>query len=262
MTDDRLLELSPLAALGALDGEDRAYFEERLAGSEEGRHELAVFEAVADRIGLATPPVPPAPRLRRRTLAAVARPSEPRRAWVWPVLAAAAALVLSLGGLLVISKERSESRRATEAARAEAANMQAQLQKSREELDTARRRLADEKAFRDLLASPDARVTSLAGLPAAPQAHARVVWNPGGREAVLLVSGLTPAPAGKTYEVWVISKSPVPAGVFQVDAEGRAVFRLPMVDDMAHVKTFAVTLEITGGVSTPSGPMVLAGAAS
>jgi anti-sigma-K factor RskA len=35
-----------------------------------------------------------------------------------------------------------------------------------------------------------------------------------------------------------------------------------MVDDMTHVKTFAVTLEITGGVSTPSGPMVLAGAAS
>ncbi|HKC11647.1 MAG TPA: anti-sigma factor [Vicinamibacteria bacterium] len=262
MTDDRLLELAPLAALRALDGEDRAYFEERLAGSEEGRGELAAFEAVADRIGLATPPVPPAPALRPRIFAAVARPAEPRRAWIWPVLAAAAALVLSLGGLLVISKERSESRRAAEAAQAEAANMRAQLQKSREELDAARRRLADEKAFRDLLASPDARVTSLGGLAAAPQAHARVVWNPGSREAVLLVSGLTPAPAGKTYELWVIAKAPVPAGVFQVDAEGRAVFRLPIVDEVARVKTFAVTLEVTGGVPSPSGPMVLAGAAS
>ncbi|HXB55012.1 MAG TPA: anti-sigma factor [Vicinamibacteria bacterium] len=262
MTDDRLLELAPLAALGALDGEDRAYFEERLAGSEEGRRELAAFETVADRIGLATPPVPPAPHLRRRIFAAVARPAGARRAWIWPVLAAAAALVLSLGSLVMISKERSGSRRAMEAARAEADTMRAQLQKSREELDAARRRLADEKAFRDLLASPDARVTSLAGLAAAPQAHARVVWNPGSREAVLLVSGLTPAPAGKTYEIWVIAKSPVPAGVFQVDAEGGAVFRLPMVDDMAGVKTFAVTLEITGGVPSPSGPMVLAGAAS
>jgi hypothetical protein len=262
MTDDRLFELAPLAALGALDGEDRAYFEERLAGSEEGRREFTAFEEVAGRIGLATTPVPPAPHLRPRILAAVAGPSAPRPAWIWPSLAAAAALVLSLGGLLMVSKERNESRRATEAARAEAATLRARLQESREELDGARLRLADEKAFRDLLASPDARVTSLAGLPAAPQAHARVVWNPGSREAVLLVSGLTPAPAGKTYELWVIVKAPVPAGVFQVDAEGRAVFRLPMVDEVARVTTFAVTLEVTGGVPIPSGPMVLAGAAS
>jgi anti-sigma-K factor RskA len=262
MTDDRLFELLPVAALGALDGEDRAYFEERLAGSEEGRRELVAFEDVAGRLGLATPPVSPAPHLRARVLAAVAHPAAPRPASIWPLLAVAAALALSLGGLLMVAKERNESRRATEAARAETATMRAQLQKSREELDAARLRLADEKAFRDLLASPEARVTSLAGLAAAPQAHARVVWNPGSREAVLLVSGLTPAPAGKTYELWVIAKAPVPAGVFQVDAEGGAVFRLPMVDEVARVKTFAVTLEVTGGVPTPSGPMVLAGATS
>src|SRR5258708_37699725 len=144
MTDDRLLELAPLAALGALDGEDRAYFEERLAGSEEGRGELAAFEAVADRIGLAPPPVPPAPALRPRIFAAVARPAEPRRAWIWPVLAAAAALVLSLGGLLGISKERRASRRAAEAGAAEGPNLRAQAQKTPQRVGAGRRQPACE----------------------------------------------------------------------------------------------------------------------
>src|SRR4030095_16349436 len=75
---------------------------------------------------------------------------------------------------------------------------------------------------------PQSRVVSLAGLAPAPEANARVVWHAERREAVLLASGLAPAPAGKAYELWIIAKAaPVPAGVFQVDPQGRAVFRLP-----------------------------------
>jgi anti-sigma-K factor RskA len=46
-----------------------------------------------------------------------------------------------------------------------------------------------------------------------------------------------------------------------VGADGSAIFRLPLVEDTAHVKTFAVTLEPAGGTPAPTGPMVLAGAA-
>ena len=89
------------------------------------------------------------------------------------------------------------------------------------------------------------------------------MWHAGRREAVLLASGLAAAPAGKAYELWIIAKAaPVPAGVFQVDAQGRAVFRLPEGLDFAGVKTFAVTLEPEAGVPAPTGPMVLAGAVS
>jgi anti-sigma-K factor RskA len=262
MTDDRLLELLPVYALGVLDGEDRSDLEGSLRGSEEGRRELAAFEDVVGRIGRATPAVLPSPELRRRVLAAAGPHRRTRPRWMWATLATAAILVVTLGTFWFVRRERNEARREIEEARAAAANVLAQLEKTRDELEAARRRLADEKAFRDLLASPEARVTSLAGLPPAPQAHGRVVWNPGAGEAVLLVTGLTPAPAGKTYELWVIAKAPVPAGVFQVDAEGRAVFRLPMVEELARVRTFGVTLEPTGGVPAPSGPMVLAGATS
>jgi anti-sigma-K factor RskA len=53
----------------------------------------------------------------------------------------------------------------------------------------------------------------------------------------------------------------VPAGVFQVGADGGAVFQLPEVAETAQATTFAVTLEPVPGTAAPTGPMVLAGSA-
>lgn len=255
MSDDRLVELAPLAALGALDGEDRAAFESELAASPAAQRELAAFEEIAGRIGLASAPVAPSLALRGRVLAAAA-PTVQASARRWAPLAMAAALIAALAGVVALRAER-------DAARREVADLNVANQAAREEMAALRQRLAREAAVRELLANADSRVASLAGLPAAPGARARVVWNAARREAVLLATGLPPAPAGKAYEVWVIAAAaPVPAGVFQVDAEGKAVFHLPALDDIARVKTFAVTLEPAGGVPAPTGPMVLAGAAS
>jgi anti-sigma-K factor RskA len=87
-----------------------------------------------------------------------------------------------------------------------------------------------------------------------------VVWNLQRRRAVLLASGLQPAPPGKRYEVWVIAGgAPVPSGLFQADARGSAVAELPWQEQTAAVRTFAVTLEPEAGTPAPTGPMVLAG---
>ncbi len=43
------------------------------------------------------------------------------------------------------------------------------------------------------------------------------------------------------------------------DARGDVM--LPALDDVAKVKTFAVTLEPTAATAAPTGPMILAGAA-
>src|SRR5262249_3573154 len=78
----------------------------------------------------------------------------------------------------------------------------------------------------DLLRDPATRVVDLRGPGAASSATARMIWNDasGGH---LLVTGLSPAPAGKTYELWTIAgAAPRPAGLFTVDAQGRAVHRV------------------------------------
>jgi anti-sigma-K factor RskA len=79
-------------------------------------------------------------------------------------------------------------------------------------------------------------------------ADASVIITPD-NEATLVVRSLPPAPAGKTYEAWVIrGDEPVPAGIFP--GGGRVAFALSgKVPDGAIV---AVTLERAGGVEQPT----------
>ena len=49
MSDERFLELVPLAALGALDGEERAAFEAAMASSPVLQRELAAYKETAGR---------------------------------------------------------------------------------------------------------------------------------------------------------------------------------------------------------------------
>lgn len=271
MTTDAIVERAALAALGALDGDDRAEFDKALREDAAAQRELSAFETVVGQLGLETAPVPPAAVVRDRVLGAAlgatlgaTRP--PAASWsrdrLYARLAATAAVLLAVG-LVVVRVERDEARRAVTVARQQAEAARADARRAQAELLAARERLAQETAFRALAGHPEALFVNLGPLPAAPQARARVFFNRSSREAILIASGLDPAPEGKAYEVWVIGKAaPVPAGVFQVDASGRAVVRLPPVPDPGNVKTFAVTLEPVGGVPAPTGPMVLAGAVS
>src|SRR5881396_3563061 len=75
----------------------------------------------------------------------------------------------------------------------------------------------------------------------------------------LVVANLPPATPGKAYELWTIGEgAPRPAGVFRVDALGRATHRVEPVE--GGVRVFAVTLEPERGVPAPTGPTVLASA--
>jgi anti-sigma-K factor RskA len=140
---------------------------------------------------------------------------------------------------------------------------EARVRAINQEREALQRRLAWEASLRDLVAQADARTTVLVAQGAGGSAHGRVVWNPGTREAVLVASGLNPAPPGKTYEMWVIAdETPVPAGLFQVEPDGRAAFRLPALEQTTRVKTFLVTVEPTSGSPVPTGPPILSGAVS
>jgi anti-sigma-K factor RskA len=277
MTEEALLELTPIAALGALDGEDGRAFSAESAAHPAVLRELRAFEGVVARIGLASEWVPPRAEIKARVLesatsvprptAAPAGPTAPARSladrspWrMWLPLAAAAVFAL---GALNWRSERDEARRLFARAQVDVENLTAQNHDLQGRLDAAQRRLEVAEAFRALVAHPASRVAGLAGLPAAPAARARVVWNPRKREAVLLATGLPPTPAGKAYEAWVIAGgAPVAAGVFRVDETGSAVHPLPRLDDVARARTFAVTLEPEAGTAAPTGPMVLAGPAT
>jgi anti-sigma-K factor RskA len=259
---DRFLELAPLAALDALDGQDLLDFREHLPGCAECQAELAAYGEVAGRMGASLDAVPPPPAVRDRVLgsvgatAGIRRAARPVQRW-WPAAVATAAAVALALGLLATRTRLERMRDRTEA-------LEREVEQARREVSQLQEALEEARSVRDLVARPESRLTLLAGLKPAPDARGRVLWNAATREAVLLVSGLDRAPTGKAYEIWVIgpSNQPVPAGVFQPSSDGSAIVSLPRVEDTARPRTFAVTLEPATGSASPTGPMVLAGAVS
>lgn len=257
MNHDQWLEQADVYAAGALDGQDLVEFEAHLAtGCAICAERLRETCEALTLLPRSLPEVPPPPALRARILGAIAaerpraaapvllRPSQrPRRAiwWAgWAGLAAAAAL------LVVVNGELRTTRQELRALQGRVGTLQTEL--------TQR-----EEALR-FLSDPNVRYVSLGGLKPTPEASAWLLWNPTTRQGLLLARGLAAAPAGHTYELWALAGAqPVPAGVFSVDAGGRALLRLPPLPEGHTYDAFAVTLEPAPGVPKPTGPMHLHG---
>ena len=178
----------------------------------------------------------PGAALRERILADVRAeapqnvvPFEPRRHRLAPALGAVAAiaavvaLAIGLWGASVSSK-----------------------------LDDTRSALARSEAAAAVLADPSAQSVGLQA------GEGRLVVGADGR-AVLVVDGLDPAPAGKTYEMWIVPGGNIeaanPAGLFS----GRDGTQIVAIDGMVQAGDLvAVTVEPSGGVDLPTTAPIVA----
>ena len=169
----------------------------------------------------------------------------------WVAGAVAAALAAFFTGMFVAARYEAEIGRVARETSALRARLHGQEATLRQELAAANRVV-------DLLRDPATQVVVLHGAGPAPEATGRVVWraSAGGH---LYVTRLAPLPEGKVYELWAISDDrPRPAGVFAVDATGGGGLRVDTAPGSGPVDGFAVTIEPAGGVSAPTGPVVLA----
>lgn len=108
----------------------------------------------------------------------------------------------------------------------------------------------------------DTRVVELTATGVAPSARARLSYNSRTGVIELTVSNMPIAPAGKTYQLWLlIGGRPVSGGTFITGPGGRAMLRGQIAADALEASTFAVTLEPVGGSSKPTGPKYLLGSA-
>ena len=260
-------------ALRTLDGADQTDFDAHLAQGC-ARCEVLLresYEALA-MLGRATPEEIPPASVKQALLARIAadatRPAgapapgvaertarperRPRRApWLpWAIGTAVASVAAAFfTGMYV------------------AARYEAELGRRAREVSALRERVRDEQARPPQLASmdrltallldPATRVLVLEGTGPAPGAIGRVIYHEreGGH---LLAANLPPPGPGKTYELWTITGGkPRAAGVFDVDASGRAARPVDPIPS-GRVEVFAVTIEPAGGVLAPTGPIVLA----
>jgi len=251
-----------LYALGALEGLERSELERHLEGCVACRSELQRLRGDAALLALAVEQVKPPAGARQRLMAAVA--AEPRRTvaevkprWrmLTPVLAAIAA-VLAIAVLALwrqnvdIDRRLAKTQREMQSLTQEYGQLQADAQHARDVLD--------------VITSRDAVRVTLAATNAKPQPQGKAFYIPKSGRLVFMASNLAPIPAGKTYELWLIPKNghaPMPAGVFRPDAGGSANVMMPSLPAGMEAKAFAITIEPEGGTSTPTMPLVLAGAA-
>jgi hypothetical protein len=109
---------------------------------------------------------------------------------------------------------------------------------------------------------PDSRIIHLAPLGAVPNASAVLAESPIKSKAVLLVSGLPPAPSGQTYELWWIGPhgEAIKATALHVDPQGAATATLTTPPADAHVVASEVTLQPSKDDNTPGGTIYFRGA--
>ncbi|MDU0368972.1 anti-sigma factor [Hymenobacter endophyticus] len=159
----------------------------------------------------------------------------------WLIAASVALLVLSgLGNYLLYSRLQ-ETEANLEVAQTEqsryAATQQAALKERDQELAVLR--------------SADFRSVELKGTPKAPEALARVYYNPTTKAVYVDVRNLPAPPSGKQYQLWALDNGkPVDAGVLATaTAAGDSIQQMK---DIASAQAFAMTVEDVGGVASPT----------
>ena len=247
--------------LGALDPSERRAFEAHAATCPDCREQVRSLQRVADALARAVPQQTPRAELRARVLRGItdnARPAtRERRSWAgarrWLPMAASIALAAGFGAYAW----QMQGRLSTLEARLNDAERRAS---AAERGTLEARRAADQaQTAMAVLAAPDLTRIDLTGQPPAPQATARALWSRN-RGMVFTTANLPAPPAGRVYQVWVVTAhAPVSAGLLTLDESGRAtaVFQTP--PDIAPPVAVAVTLEPSGGVPAPTGDKYLVG---
>jgi anti-sigma-K factor RskA len=215
---ERIHDLSAAYALDALDPRETEDFVEHLRHCERCRSEVAELQETAGSLAVAAPPAQLPEGLRGRILEqartersnVIPFPVHRRRVtWALSAAAAVAAAAAIAFGVWAASLN--------------------------DDLGAQRSALA-------LLAAP--------GTQQVPLSDGRGTLAVSARgDAMLLISDLSRAPDGKTYEAWVIgADGPEPAGLF--DGGGLAVVRLSK--RVGSGENVAVTVERHGGTAQPT----------
>lgn len=206
-------------ALGALDADEVAAFEQHLAGCAICRDELTAFRAVVDVLPMSAPALPAPRRVKRRVMAAVTAEQQPasaprRRRWPRIVLAsprlagamAAVLVAVIVAGALVLPG-----------------------------------------------GGPSVRVIDAQVIGQPGQAQLRVTGDRG----ELIVNHLAAPPAGHIYEVWIArpGHKPQPTDALFSTRQGAGDVAVPV--SLKGVSVVMVTPEPAGGSTVPTHAAVI-----
>lgn len=253
--DERIEELFPLYALGGLTQNERDQVDVYLDAHPEAWARLAEFTAAAQAVPFAVAPVAPPERVKQALInrvradaraASEERAPPPRRSGFvaalfrpMPLLTAGSLVVAVLAGVWAFS-------------------LNGEVARLREETTALRNELVAQRDVLATLSRPGVQALTLAGTEHQPSAHGQLLADPQAQSGVLVVGGLAPLPEGEVYQFWLIrGDQPVSAGIFTVDAQGRAVLDIAANQFVGSFDAMGVSIEPEGGSPLPTGDIVM-----
>jgi anti-sigma-K factor RskA len=257
------LEAASLYAVHALPDDERRAFEEHLRSCDVCARELRSFDGAVAALLQGVPQIDPPASLRDAIVARRQRADTTARvsgsAYRWSVgwVAAAAMLVAALG----LAGYTAALRRETAGLRQQLQSALVRLDQTEQRLEGAARSVNASQLRIAVLMAPDLARIDLAAQPTAPRAVGRAFWSRA-RGLVFTASALPTLPAGRTYQVWVITaERPLSAGTADPDDRGTITAFFATPPDIPAPVAMAVTDEPQGGVPAPTGNRYLVGAA-
>jgi anti-sigma-K factor RskA len=145
-------------------------------------------------------------------------------------------------------------------AKEQLAQREAELEVTREQLSqrgSARTVPTPQDELATLLRMPNVTAISLTGSDMAKQATGILLYDAQTQKVWLYSVNLPESPAGTTYQVWAVHDKPISIGTFQMDTGETAHLLVKKVLNFTNAKTFAVSLEPSGGRPQPTGQMYL-----
>lgn len=149
----------------------------------------------------------------------------------------------------------------------EAAELKEQLAQRETELEEARVQLSQrggahagitpQDELASLLRIPNVKAVSLTGSDMAKRAAGFLLYDARTQKVWLYSVNLPECPNGTIYQLWAIHDKPVSIGTFHMDTGETAHLLVKKVPSFMAAKTFAVSLEPSGGRQQPTGPMYL-----
>lgn len=254
-SSEELQELAAGYALGAASAEEAAAVEEAIAGSPALAAEVASYREVAVRLAQARA-VAPSSAVRDRLMtrvretpqrdardardAAVVPIAAARRSRtpVWLAAGLAASLLLAAG----LAWQNAALRRSLDARGAEIAAATEKATRRERQLETVL------EAEKDLYVAQMKSADTVAG------PGIQFFWNEKKRVAMLHAFRLRPAPAGRSYQLWLVRDgAPVSAKVFNSDPDGHALVEdIAVPARAAGVTQVLLTEEPAGGSPQPT----------
>ncbi len=176
--------------------------------------------------------------------------------------------------LAILQREVGEQAKALAAVRSdlqqrtnEAAEAKEQLAQREADLEEARVQLSQRSGARTggtpqdelatLLRIPNIKAVSLTGSDVAKHAAGFLLYDARTQKVWLYSVNLPECPNGTTYQLWAIQAKPVSLGTFHMDRGDTAHLLVKKVSNFTDAKTFALSLEPSGGRPQPTGPIYL-----